>query len=874
LRNKKPIQPPSLADKLLTWHCGNAFMEDLRGDLHEMFEKDVSGRFPFWAKLKYWRQVVSLMNSYAVEKRKQQQAYHAYSYTTFNTAMIKNYFLVTVRSLMKSKLYIAINIFGLAIATSCCIIAYFNYHFNSDFDTNYKNAGEIYRVSSLREFQGKEQLYGIVPMALGNIARQHEFGTRYNFSNVSLRIEDNVFNEDIRYVDPEFFQLFKFDFIQGRAPLKNEKHMMAISDKLAEKLFGTTEAVGKSVSQVLDGDVLKAYEIGGVFREQPMNSSFVDGGYALYENYHEEVPSISENDWKNSTTLFLKINDPTAVRSVWNEMQEHVSTHNKIRDDATIKEFVVEPFQGLAVRDMENDTQNFWTHAAISKSSVNGCAIMAMLVMLIACFNLTNTTLAISSRRVKEIGVRKVMGSFRGQLIFQFLGETAVICVVAVLAGMWLTSVFLLPAFNSLWPYMKLQADYFGNNGILTWMGMILVGTILIAGAYPAFYISKFEPVKILKGTFRFEGMTSLSMVLLMVQFVVSLVGIVCSVAFVQNARYQRSINLGFDEHVIYAKTRTGKEAELFKIELSKNPDITSIATSRHTIGWSVGKTTAESDSKKIQTDLMEVGNQYLKTAGATFIEGRDFINDSETDKSGSAVVSKTFVTAMGWKTGVGNKITLHDSTSVYVVGVVEDIYSRGLWRKLEPMMFRYVDKELCTYVSVRAQAGELPAINEIMDATWKELFPNRVYDGRYLDENVVEAVEVNDNIVKMFGFVGMVAILLSGTGLFTLVSLNVVKRFKEIGIRKVMGASDTRIAALVNARFVIILLISSVLGSWLSMMMIEPLMQGIWAFYQKPGVGTLLLSVGLIFVISAITISTKIVEVARMDPAKSLRSE
>ncbi|HWA33414.1 MAG TPA: permease prefix domain 2-containing transporter [Cyclobacteriaceae bacterium] len=561
MQNKKPIQPPSLADKLLTWYCGNAFMEDLRGDLHEMFLQDARQRTAFRAKLRYWRQVVSLVSSYAVEKRKQQQAFHAYSYTTFNIAMIKNYLLVTVRSLTKSKLYIAINIFGLAIATSCCIIAYFNFHFNSDFDSNYKNASEIYRVSSLREFQGKQELHGVVPMALGNIARQQETGTRYNFSNASIRIEDNVFNEAIRYVDPEFFQLFSFEFVHGRAPMKNDKHMMAISDKLAEKLFGTTDAVGRSLSQVLDGDVLKAYEVGGVFREQPRNSSFVDGGYALYDNYFDEVPSIGENDWKNSTTLFLNIKNTIAVNAAQSELQKYVATHNKIRDDATIKEFVVEPLEGMAVRDMENDTQNFWTRGAISKASVNGCVIMAVLVMLIACFNLTNTTLAISSRRVKEIGVRKVMGSFRGQLIFQFLGETAVICIVAVLVGMWLTSAFLLPGFNSLWLYMKLEADYFGNNGILKRMLMILVGTIVIAGAYPAFYISKFEPVKILKGTFRFEGMTSLSMVLLMVQFVVSLVGIVCSIAFIQNARYQRSINLGFDEHVIYAKPRTGKEA-------------------------------------------------------------------------------------------------------------------------------------------------------------------------------------------------------------------------------------------------------------------------------------------------------------------------
>jgi putative ABC transport system permease protein len=189
-------------------------------------------------------------------------------------------------------------------------------------------------------------------------------------------------------------------------------------------------------------------------------------------------------------------------------------------------------------------------------------------------------------------------------------------------------------------------------------------------------------------------------------------------------------------------------------------------------------------------------------------------------------------------------------------------------------MMFRYVGKEHCEYVTVSGPADKLSEINGFMAEKWKDLFPNRIYDGRYLDADVAEAISVNDNIVKMFAFIGIVAILLSGTGLFTLVSLHVVKRFKEIGIRKVMGASDARIAALVNSRFMAVLLISSALGSWLALIVIEPLMRGIWAFYQTPGITTVLLSVLLMFLISTITISSKIIEVIRMNPVNSLRSE
>ncbi len=801
-------------------------MEDLWGDLAEMFYQDTQRMSAWRAKIRYWNQSISLMFSYAVSRRKEQQSYHAYSYKNFNTAMIFNYLVVSLRSLMKSKLYILVNIFGLAIAAGCCIVAYYNFHFNADFDTNFTNAGNIYRISSLRDIQGNQKLHGVTPIALGNLIRQNipEAGkvTRYNYSQVSLKLDDNLFNEEIRYVDADFFALFEFQFLHGHPPSSGDKHKLYISDQLALKLFNTTDVVGRSVAQILSNEKLKPYEIGGVYKEQPMNSSFVDAGYALYDNYFDEN-SLDENSWQGMTALFVQIDDPSRLAVAKSRVQDFVSLSNKANEDLRVKEFAFDCFRGMAVRDEQADTQQRWTHPAISSTSTNGCVIMAVLIMLIACFNLTNTTLAISSRRVKEIGVRKVMGSQRRQLIFQFLGETSLVCFVAFVLGLWLTSAFLLPAFNSLWPYMKLQTNYFGDSGLLTSMLVIFVATVI---------------------------------------------------AFIQNAQYQRSINLGFDRQVIYAHVTDGKEAELLMNELKEERDIVSIAMSRHSIGWSIGKATVKAGTTEIEADLLGAGDHYLQTAGITLTGGRDFTLNSETDKTQSVIVSEAFVEAMGWHDAIGQKVVMHDTVALYVIGTIKNIYSRGLWRKLEPMMIRYVDKAQCQYVTVSTEAENLPEMYAFMQERWKKIFPNKQFTGRYLDDIVAEGIAVNNNIVKMFVFVGAVAILLSSIGLFTMVSLTIVKRFKEIGIRMVLGASSATIARLINAKFVLVLVIASALGSWMSIFMLEAMMQGIWVFYQAPDVITLGSGVLLLFVIAAVTIGSKIYQVMRMNPATSLRSE
>ena len=790
--------------------------------------------------------------------------------------MIKNYLLITIRSLMKNKLFIFINVFGLAIGIGCCIVAYFNWEFDSTFDSHHINREKIYRISSIREFESRTTLYGYAPEPLGATIRQNipdvDKVVRMSWSYSNFKIEDNLFPSGLAYADPDFFDVFTFEWLPGKSSSLKDKSKIFISDEMAIKLFGRTEVVGKLLTQVL-GNELKEFEVGGVFKKQPSNSSFGDYAYAHYDNYFDDFKDLKEDDWKQRNTLFVMINDPSRVEVVHRQIQTYRENNNKVREDFQIKEFALDPFVGMAQRDTANDTWSR-TQSSSPKAAVVAPTLMAVLVLLIACFNMTNTAIAISSRRLKEIGIRKVMGSLRSQLIIQFIGETAFICFFALLIGLVLGEV-LLGAWNVLWENMKLESHYTDNSGFVLFLIGMLVFTALVAGGYPAFYISHFEPVSILKGKLKFGGTNYFTRILLALQYAISLLAIIFALAFYQNSVYQREFDLGFDQDgVIIAYVNDQSEFETYRNALQQNKDILSIAGSQHSIFSSRYNDPVKYESKQLEVDIIDVGDHYLKTMGLTLVEGRDFNKDSETDRKESIIITQKFADSFGWKEPLGKQITWMDTVKLYVVGVVKDVYTQGLWREMEPMMIRYTGPEKYSHVIVSAPLEKLTDINKFMEQEWKQIFPNRLYNGRFLNEGMAEAITVNNNIVKMFVFLGLVALILSVTGLFTLVSLNIIKKMKEIGVRKVLGASVSNITRIINTEFVIILLVASVLGAGLSYVAVDALMDSIWDYYHATTIFTMLFSIFLLFFISAATIAYKVFTAASMNPVNTLRTE
>jgi putative ABC transport system permease protein len=792
--------------------------------------------------------------------------------------MIKNYLLVTFRSMMKNKIFLFINILGMAIAIACCIVAYLNYDYNNSFNAQHKNAEQIYRVSAEREFQGNVTRYAIASMPLGNVIRENitdvDAVVRYSSAQINLRIGTDIFNASTGFTDPEFFDVFTFDFISG-APDLADKSKIYISETLAKKLFADVPAIGQVITQINPVQELFELQVAGVYKNQPQNTSFGADAIMHFDTYFRSiVTKFDENSWQSWNTLFLLINDKSRLAVIENQLQAYLPEQNKAREDFKIRKFYLQPFVGMAQHDQKYSTSAVWTRPAMPAAAVTAPTIMAVLILLIACFNLTNTTIAVSSRRLKEIGLRKVMGGQRKQLVFQFMAENLIVCLMSLIVGLLLAEL-LVPAYNQLWDFLKIETNYFDNINFFIFLFAVLIFSGLIAGAYPALYISKFEPVSILKGKLKFGGTSGLSRVLLTLQYSISLLAVVASIAFMQNAKYQRDFDLGVNhKQIISVSLVNQSEVETYKNALAGNADINLITGTEHNIFSSRYNDPIKHEESEIEVDILNVSEDYLEILEIKLLEGRNFNKDSENDRREAVIVTETLARKFGWTAPIGKEIVWMDTVKLFVVGVIGDIYTNGLWDKLEPMMLRYAKPEKHSMVLVNAEATKLKEVNAFMEDEWKKLFPNKVYNGWFMDQGQAQANMVNNNIMKMFVFLGIVAMMLSATGLFTLVSLNIIKKMKEIGVRKVLGASVPDIARKINVEFFVILSIASLIGCAAGYYTVDALMSTIWDYYQPASAFTFVISVTLLVAISALTVGAKVFKAASVNPVNILRDE
>jgi putative ABC transport system permease protein len=783
--------------------------------------------------------------------------------------------------MLKNKLFILVNVLGMGIAIALAVVAYFAHEYDATFDAMHQNRESIYRVSAVREFDNKVTHFSTVSFPLGEIIKKTfpdvDQSSRYFRSNSNFKRDNDLFPANLTYVDPDFFKLFTFKFVVGQPDGLNDKTNVVISEAMAIRLFGSSAAaLGKTISQVFQQE-LKEVSVVGVYADPPMNTSFfkVDGSaYMSFDNYKDEHKNIREDDWKNiESTLFVRINNPSRVSAVHQQLQPYIKNNNAVREDFIMKELELVPFATMAYRDRAEEI-GARTWGAPPISAVIGSKVMGILILLIACFNMTNTSIAISSSRLKEIGIRKVMGSDRLQLIAQYLGETLIICFLALIVGFILADL-LISGWNLLWQYFRLTPSYLNNPAFLIFIVGVLLFTAIVSGSYPAFYISKFEPAKILKGKVELGGTNFFTRILLGFQFASSLIAIVSAIGFIQNARFQRAYDLGFDARgSIIIPVSNQSQFETYRNALQSNPEIISIAGARSGIFSNRSNDPVEWESNPLEVDIIEVGDHYLQTMQLNLIAGRDFEKDSETDRKESIIVTQKMVDLFGWDKPLGKQILWRDTVKLFVIGVVQDVYTRGVWRELDPMMIRYVLPENYTQLIVSTEADKVATINSFMGKEWNKVFPNQLYPGRMLEDDLRQVAEVNLNIVYMFVFVGVISLLLSATGLFTLVSLNILKRMKEIGVRKVMGASVWNIARIINTEFIIILLLASIAGSFGGYIQSDLIMRSIWRYYQQVSIGTLIFSTCLLFIFSFAAIGYKIFKTAAMNPVDSLKEE
>lgn len=791
--------------------------------------------------------------------------------------MFRNYLLVTFRNLFKNRVFTIINIIGLGIALAVCIVAFFNHMFNYEFDRNNVNFNEIYRVNSFRDMQGREQEYGSVPATLGLHIKNEVPGiknsARIARSGSPVKVGDNVFPTMISYVDPAFTEIFTFEMISGDLKSIEGRNNVVISRDMAERLYGKDYAIGKSLVIVNDRNKEFTYTVGGVFQNLPLNCSFRIDVLTHFENFLL-MWDLKDSDWKfNTTALFLQIGDRSVIPSVTRTLAGYVDVQNKAREDFRINRWVLVP-----LKDVSNNSRNIWNSGlfpSLHPAAVVAPQLMALFILLIACFNFANTSIATFSKRLKEIGLRKTFGGQRKQLVSQFMFETFIICMFALFVAIAFSQ-WLVPAYSSLWNYMSIKLTFTQYPLFWVFLLLLLGLTGFLAGVYPALYVSSFSVVNVIKGSTGFKGSGKLSIILLALQFTISVMSLVLGIVFVNNANFQRKLDRGYDHRNLIIMPLPPENYISFRNEVLTNPKVISAEGTQDHIEWGAGRRPFKDGEKQLEVDFMNVGPGYLSTMGVKLVDGRLF-DETRADadrKNGSVIVNRMLMKGFGWTGAVGKTITLYDTLKFNVIGVIEDFYNNGMWAKIEPAVIRLAPNQQYYNMAVKAKHEDLASVVEFMKVKWKEQGTNFIFGGRPQEEIMQEERDINGSIMKVNIFLAVAATLLSLIGMYNMVSLDIIKRTKEIGVRKIQGASVPVIMYIISKKFIAVLTVATVLGCAGGYYLSYMLMDSIWDYFVDIKAGMLIQSVLILVSATALTIIFKIWAAAMRNPVISLRYE
>jgi len=790
--------------------------------------------------------------------------------------MIKNYLKIVLRNLWRNKGYTSINIIGMAIGIAALVWGYQTYRYSFSFDNFHKDRDIVYRGLSYKD--GGDGLKGIFPMAAVKQAQNDFSGiteaVRFDSRGMNIKYDKNEpFAEQVNFTDQGFFNLFNFPAVAGIKDI-NDKNAVLITERIAKKYFGKQNPLGKTLTLYSGEAYAMPLTVKAVLKDPPANSTIRFGFISNFENQlKDDGKKIAADDWSwFLDAAFFKIPNPGDALRLAKEFDKYIPIQNKAREDWKTSGFkLITLNENATLRHVDNN--NFYQRP--DDSAAYGPFVLAFLIFLSACLNFSNTTVSRANKRLKEIGLRKVMGSSHRQLIFQMLLE----CASIVLAAMLLSVVFnylWFPVFNKMFNGLKISADYFHDPNLLVFLVATLIGTTLLAGAYSAFYISRFNPSIIFRGTVKFGGTNLFSRIMLGLQLSIAIITVIAGIGFARNAEYQKNYDFGYNvENTIGVIITDTTAFTAFRNEVAKIPQVTALAGTRHHIGFGYRNVVAEAQGIKKETNYLEVGRDYLKTMNLKITEGREFDAQMESDYTNSVLITQKLAALYGWKEKEALNKQIHiDSVTYSVIGVLKDFQTDVLFDPLEPVAMKLAKENRFQFLIIQAKTPDLPNVFAKTKDAWKRILPMKPYSGFYQNQIKAEAFETSKSIARIFSWFAIISILLTATGLFALVSLTVLKKMKEIALRKVVGAGPRHILVLINKGYFWILIVSAVVGCYGGWALTRLLMNMIFKINAGIANSTLISSVIVLFVIAALTSGIKVWQAIKTNPVKLLRTE
>jgi putative ABC transport system permease protein len=799
--------------------------------------------------------------------------------------MLRNLLKIAFRNILKDKTYSAINVLGLTIGITCSLFLLMYILDELSYDRYHKNANNIYRIVSNIKEPDNAFTWAVAQIPLAEELRDNypevKNAVRFFGTNTTLyKVGDKQFNEaDFYLADSTVFDMFTYEWVTGdMATALDNPFSMVMTEKIAIKYFGNANA---ALGQSLQNKEGEEFKITGVIKDVPLNSHFrFDAlisqntrpqGQESWGNFgvftYIQLPEGYDLDKMNASLAKVikeKVNpifDQYGIKINY-EMQRITDIHlySKIQDEA----------------EAGGDISYIYIFGAV-----------AAFMLLIACINYMNLATARSANRAKEVGVRKVMGSQRAQLISQFLTESVVIAVISLVVSMILIYA-LLPAFNYL-ANKQLPFGYILQPSVLLTLVAIVLFVGIIGGSYPAFYLSGFNPVNVLKGKLATRGGTVLFRKFLVVfQFGISIVMLISTLLVFDQLQFLRNKDLGFDKERVIRLNLNERElrekSQVLVDRLKHVKEVAGVGMANSSPGEGIGKLLlkVEDNEGKLAdrgVDLFGADFDFVKTMGMEIVQGRDFSRDVPSDTTYAVLVNESMVKRMAWTDPIGKKFIFErgpqpdDDIERRVVGVVKDYHQNSLYDAIEPLMIMLGRQN--NYVFVRTEEGDVRESLAAVEKAWKEIFPGFTFEYNFLDQDFNSQYKADEKRSQIFTAFSGLTIMIACLGLLGLAAYTTEQRTKEIGVRKVIGASINNLVFLVSREFFLLVGIGTLLAfpvswyiteSWLQNFAYRINLKGEWL--------TFILSALLAFVITFVTVAFHVVRAASANPVRSLRDE
>ena len=802
--------------------------------------------------------------------------------------MFKNYFKIAVRNLTKNKAFSLINIFGLAIGLTCFMfMAAFVFN-ELSYDKYPAQARNIYRVILSVTGNGDLAAYPMVDVAVGegmkNAFPEIKATTRLAPVTDFIKYNDKQFKEEkIAFADSNFLQMFCIPLIEGdtRTALV-QPNSLVVSSAFAKKYFGNEDAVGKSLSV---GTVHQLYKVTGVFGEIPENSHFHFDAFLSLTSWH-----LTRQTWSNvGFYTYLLLNKNTDPKKLEKKFPELVAEHvvPEIQHDMGVSLAEAEKSINTFVFSLQPLTDiHLYSHTKYELEP-NGniqyvyiFSALALFILLLACVNFTNLSTAKAAKRAREVGIRKVMGSMKKNLVIQFLSESVLLTLLSMLIAFGLLFL-LLPYFNQLADRQIPFRFFISYQCILAMVSLMFI-TGIVAGIYPAFFLASFNTIKVLKGAAsKGSQRNQLRSSLVVFQFFVSIALIIATIIVYQQLYFMQNKNLGYDkEQVLFLPDARllGKNQAAFKQQLSQNKNVIASSISRSAPGLpfmdgtEIYPKNENGNGKEIHANIYHVDEDYLKTLGIKIIGGRNFSRNFPTD-SGAVVINQAMVRELGWNrtNPIGKTIVRSGQQQFEVIGVVADFNYASAKQEIAPLKMMLGNNY--GGLVIKINTTDVKGFLSDLKKEWDSFNPEGALDYTFLDDNFAKLYASEIRAQKIFSAFAIIAIIIASLGLFGLSAFVIEQRTKEIGIRKVLGASIQNVLLLVSKDLLLLVGIAFLISVPVTWWAMHNWLQD-FAYRVNIQWWVFLLAGSIAILISALTISFQAIKAAVANPVKSLRTE